>query len=45
MKFAGLMENDFADGENICVSLWTQGCPFHCPECQNPQTWDFDGGH
>lgn len=45
MKFAGLMENDFSDGENICVSLWTQGCPFHCPECQNPQTWDFDGGH
>ena len=45
MKFAGLMENDFTDGENICVSLWTQGCPFHCPECQNPQTWDFDGGH
>ena len=45
MKFAGLMENDFTDGENICVSLWTQGCPFHCPECQNPQTWDFDGGY
>ena len=45
MKYAGLIENDFANGEGVCVSLWTQGCPHHCPGCQNPQTWDFDGGH
>ena len=45
MKYAGLMENDFNDGEGICVSLWTQGCPHHCPGCHNPETWDFDGGY
>lgn len=45
MKYAGLMENDFSDGTGVSVSLWTQGCPFHCPGCHNPQTWDFDGGH
>lgn len=45
MKYAGLIENDFANGEGVCVSLWTQGCPHHCPGCQNPQTWDFDGGY
>jgi len=21
-----------------------QGCQHHCPGCQNPETWDFDGG-
>ena len=45
MKYAGLMENDFLDGNGVCVSLWTQGCPHHCPGCHNPETWDFDGGY
>lgn len=45
MKYAGLMENDIVDGEGVCVSLWTQGCPHHCPGCHNPETWDFKNGH
>lgn len=45
MKYAGLMENDFSDGRGVCVSLWTQGCPHHCPGCHNPETWDFNGGY
>lgn len=45
MKYAGLMENDIVDGEGVCVSLWTQGCPHHCPGCHNPETWDFNGGY
>lgn len=45
MKYAGLMENDIVDGEGVCVSLWTQGCPHHCPGCHNPETWDFEGGY
>lgn len=45
MRYAGLNGNDFADGENVCVSLWTQGCPFKCPGCHNPETWDFEGGY
>lgn len=44
MKYAGLIENDFAAGEGVCVSFWTQGCPHKCPGCHNPQTWDFNGG-
>ena len=44
MKIAGLNTNDFANGEGVCVSLFVQGCPHHCPGCFNPQTWDFDGG-
>ena len=44
MRIAGLNKNDIVDGEGICVSLWVQGCPFHCDGCHNPQTWDFEGG-
>ena len=43
-RYAGLIPNDFANGEGVCVSFWTQGCPHHCPDCQNPETWDFYGG-
>lgn len=45
MKYAGLIENDFSDGEGVCVSLWTQGCPHKCSGCHNPETWDFNGGY
>ena len=44
MRIAGLIKNDVVNGYDVCVSLWTQGCPFHCKECHNPQTWDFEGG-
>lgn len=45
MKYAGLMENDMANGEGVCVSFWAQGCPHKCLGCHNPQTWDFDNGY
>jgi anaerobic ribonucleoside-triphosphate reductase activating protein len=44
-KYAGLITNDFANGEGVCVSFWVQGCPHKCPGCQNPETWDFNGGN
>lgn len=44
MKYAGLLKNDFINGEGVCVSVWVQGCPFRCKGCHNPQTWDFDEG-
>lgn len=43
-KYAGLITNDFANGIGTCVSFWTQGCPHHCLGCQNPETWNFNGG-
>lgn len=43
-KYAGLITNDFANGTGVCVSFWTQGCPHQCVGCQNPETWDFNGG-
>jgi anaerobic ribonucleoside-triphosphate reductase activating protein len=44
MQYAGLIKNDIAAGEGVNVSFFTQGCPFHCKGCHNPQTWDFAGG-
>ena len=45
MKYAGIKPNDIVDGEGVCVSFWTQGCPHKCLGCHNPETWDFEGGY
>lgn len=44
IRYSGLIENDFINGEGVCVTLFTQGCPHHCPGCHNQETWDFRGG-
>ena len=45
MRYAGIIENDVVNGEGICVSFFTQGCPHRCEGCFNPETWDYEGGH
>jgi anaerobic ribonucleoside-triphosphate reductase activating protein len=45
MRIAGIIKNDVVNGNGVCVSLFTQGCPHHCLGCFNPQTWDFNGGY
>lgn len=35
---------DISNGEGIGIALFVQGCPFHCYNCFNPETWDFNGG-
>ena len=44
MRYSGLKFNDIVNGEGICVSLWTQGCPHKCVGCHNPETWSFKDG-
>ena len=44
MRYAGLIKNDFVNGEGVSVSLFTQGCPFRCEGCHNPESWNFEGG-
>ena len=41
---ADLQTDSIVDGPGLRAVLWTQGCSHHCPGCQNPQTWDFNGG-
>ena len=44
MRYAGVIKNDIAGAPGVCVSFFTQGCARHCEGCQNPETWDFNGG-
>lgn len=44
MRYAGLETNDIINGEGVCVSFWTQGCPHKCVGCHNPETWDCSEG-
>ena len=41
---ADLQSDSIVDGPGLRTVIWTQGCAHHCPNCQNPQTWDFNGG-
>ena len=41
---ADLQSDSIVDGPGLRSVIWTQGCSHHCPGCQNPQTWDFEGG-
>lgn len=44
MRYASIRKMDIINGEGIGVSLFVQGCPFHCNGCFNQNTWDFNGG-
>lgn len=35
---------DISNGEGLGVALFVQGCHFHCKNCFNKETWDFNGG-
>lgn len=44
LRVAGVIEESIVDGPGIRFVLFLQGCRLHCPGCQNPHTWDFEGG-
>ena len=44
VKLAGTVSDSIVDGAGIRYTIFTQGCPHHCPGCQNPKTHDFSGG-
>lgn len=44
MRYNCIREMDISNGIGIGISLFTQGCNFHCKNCFNPETWDFNGG-
>ena len=45
IRLSGPLEHDnIVNGDGLRAVVWTQGCPNHCKECQNPETWDFAGG-
>ena len=44
MRYASIRSLDISNGEGVGVSLFVQGCPFHCKNCFNSETWNFNGG-
>lgn len=44
MRIAGTVSESIVDGPGLRLTVFTQGCPHHCPGCHNPQTHDPAGG-
>lgn len=44
MRYAKIREMDITNGTGVGVSLFVQGCHFHCRGCFNQETWDFSAG-
>ena len=44
MNYGAVKAVDIANGPGVRVSLFVSGCRNHCPDCFQPETWDFDFG-
>lgn len=44
MNYHNITKDDMKNGDGLRVVLWLAGCSHHCPNCQNPVTWDPDDG-
>lgn len=44
MRYSLIREIDVSNGWGVGISLFVQGCHFHCKGCFNQDTWDFNGG-
>lgn len=45
MYLSGIENESLVDGPGIRVAIFISGCHHACPECHNPETWDFKYGH
>lgn len=44
MRYHNITHDDMLNGDGLRVVLWVAGCEHKCPGCQNPETWDCEGG-
>ena len=44
MRYNKIRKMDISNGPGVRVSIFMQGCTFHCENCFNKETWDFNGG-
>lgn len=44
MNYHNITKEDMLNGEGLRVVLWVSGCNHCCKNCQNPITWDKNGG-
>ena len=44
MRYHDITKDDMKNGDGLRVILWVAGCGHCCEGCQNPVTWDPEGG-
>ena len=44
MRYHNITHDDMLNGEGLRTVLWVAGCSHHCKGCQNPITWNPQGG-
>lgn len=44
MRYHNITKDDMLNGDGLRVVLWVAGCNHCCRGCQNPITWDPNGG-
>lgn len=44
LRISGCVNDSIVDGPGLRYTIFTQGCPHHCPGCHNTHTHDFKGG-
>ena len=44
MRYHNITKDDMLNGDGLRVVLWVAGCSHCCKDCQNPITWDPNGG-
>ena len=44
MRYHNITKDEMLNGDGLRVVLWLSGCSHCCEGCQNPITWDSEGG-
>ncbi len=44
MRYHNITKDDMLNGDGLRVVLWVAGCTHQCEGCQNPCTWNINGG-
>lgn len=44
MNYHNITTDDMLNGDGLRTVLWVAGCNHHCEGCQNPETWNENGG-
>ncbi|MDR2402292.1 MAG: anaerobic ribonucleoside-triphosphate reductase activating protein [Cytophagales bacterium] len=44
LRVLDILHGTVVDGAGLRSSIYFAGCKHHCPECHNPESWNFAGG-